>query len=72
MNQPLNEYLKNKEIRHNMPYHFNGATGNKGYMLTTETIMSDESINEMFPLGEKVTLWDFNNKGENPDKKRVI
>lgn len=72
MNQPIAEYLRNKEVRANMPFRFNGATGEKGYLLTADILMREESLHEMYPLGDKITLWNFNDKGDNPDKKRVI
>ena len=72
MNQPIQDYLRNKEARRNMPFHFNGATGQKGYLVESGILASEEHLNELYPLGEKVTLWNHNDKGSNPDKKRVI
>jgi hypothetical protein len=71
MNQPLHEYLHNKEARENKTFHFNGATGQKGYLVEPGILASDEHLNKLYPLGSKVTLWDFIEKGENPDKKRL-
>lgn len=71
MNQPISEYLRNKEARTNATFHYNGVTGEKGYLLTADVIMREEALHEMFPLGEKITLWNFYEKGENPDGTHV-
>lgn len=68
MNQPLSEYLKNKEIRNNMRYTCNPQR--QGYVILEHCIISDEEVNEMLPLREKVLLWNHNNKGQNPDKTK--
>jgi len=72
MNQPLNEYLRNKEARRNTPWRYIGETKQGGYLIEDGVLASDDHLNKLYPLGEKVTLWDFNPKGDNPDKKRVI
>ena len=72
MTQTLAEYLINKEIRQNTTYHYNGVTGHKGYLVEPGILVSDEHLNKLYPLGSKVTLWNFNEKGDNPDRKRVI
>jgi len=43
-----------------------------GFYSDKENVLSPEELAKQYPLGEKVTLWDFNPKGDNPDKKRVI
>lgn len=68
MSQPLTEYLKNKDIRKNLTYRYNGATGKSGYILAGSCLMSEESIKEMYPLSDKLILWHSNHKGDNPDK----
>ena len=72
MNQPLKEYLRNKEARRNMPWRYIGETGQKGYLVETNILASDDYMNELYPLGSKVILWNFNDKGENPDRKRIV
>jgi len=72
MTQPLKEYLKNKEIRQNLPFHYNGNTDQKGYWLSEGVLMSESNIHEMYPLGSKITLWNYNQKGDNPDRTRII
>jgi hypothetical protein len=71
MNQPIQEYLRNKEAREQMPYTYLGWMGT-GFYSDKENVLSHEDLTRTYPLGDKVTLWDFNNKGENPDRKRVI
>lgn len=71
MNQPLNEYLKNKEIRDNMPFTYLGWMGT-GFYSDKDNVLSHEDLTKAYPLGEKVTLWNYNPKGENPDRKRVV
>jgi hypothetical protein len=71
MNQPLNEYLRNKEARYQMSYTYLGWL-QTGFYSDKENVLSPEELAKQYPLGEKVTLWDFNEKGPNPDKKRVI
>lgn len=71
MTQPIQEYLRNKEAREQMPYTYLGWMGT-GFYSDKENVLSHEDLTRAYPLGEKVTLWDFNNKGENPDRKRVI
>ena len=67
MTQPLKEYLKNKEIRQNLPFHYNGSTDQRGYLLAEGILISEENVHEMYPLGSKITLWNWDNKGDNPD-----
>ena len=72
MNQPIQEYLRNKEAIKNTPWRYSGKTQQSGYLLGNGVLASEEHIKENYPLGEKVTLWDFKPKGENPDRTRVI
>jgi len=72
MTQPLKEYLKNKEARTNLAWHFNGNTEQSGYILSNGVLMSEDTIHEMYPLGSKITLWNYNQKGDNPDRTRII
>lgn len=68
--QTLSEYLRNKSIRANLRYLCN--LKEKGYVLANGVIVSEEMINEMYPITQgKITLWSFNAKGENPDKTRI-
>ncbi len=71
MNQPIQEYLKNKAARINLPFRYNGTSNEKGYILAGVCLASEEHVNKMYPLGAKVTLWDFNDKGPNPDKTHI-
>ncbi len=72
MNQPLSEYLKNKTIRTNLPWRYNGVTNDKGYVLAGVCLASEDHVKQMYPIGDKVVLWNFNHKGPNPDKTRII
>lgn len=68
--QPLSEYLRNKSIRANLRYLCN--LNERGYVLTSGVIISEETVNEMYPITQdKIILWNFNAKGENPDKTRI-
>lgn len=68
--QPLAEYLKNKSIRANLRYL--RTPKERGYVLANGVIVSEEMINEMYPITQgKVTLWNYNQKGQNPDKTWV-
>jgi hypothetical protein len=71
MNQPIQEYLRNKEAREQMPYTYLGWMGT-GFYSDKDNVLSHEDLAKTYPLGEKVTLWNHNDKGSNPDKKRVI
>ncbi len=71
MSQPLSEYLRNKDIRINLPFRYNGGTNEKGYILAGVCIASEEHIKTMYPLSDKVKLWNANEKGDNPDKTHV-
>lgn len=71
MNQPIKDYINNKNIVSNLTYRYNGATGEKGY-LWAGVLISEETIKEMFPVGEKIILFHHNHKGDNPDKTRII
>jgi hypothetical protein len=42
-----------------------------GFYSDKENVLSPEELAKQYPLGEKVTLWDFNPKGENKDGTRV-
>lgn len=72
MNQPLSEYLRNKEIRNRLRFIYNAITGESGYELQPGVLLSKETVFEMYPVSEgKVILWNFNSKGENPDRTHV-
>ncbi len=71
MNQPLSEYIKNKTIRMNLAWRYNGATNEKGYILAGVCLASEEHIKQMYPVGAKVTLWNDNYKGDNPDGRHI-
>jgi len=66
MNQPLREYLKNKEAREQMPYTYLGWLGT-GFYSDKDNVLSDEECKNKYPLAETVTLWNYQNKGRNPD-----
>jgi len=70
MNQPLSEYLKNKEIRNNLPYRYLGYAGMGFYFMNGEAL-SQEDIERLLPIKAKVTLWNAQNKGPNPDKTHI-
>lgn len=71
MKQPLSEYIKNKTIRMNLPWRYNGTTNEKGYILAGVCLASEEHIKQMYPIGERITLWNNNHKGDNPDKTKI-
>lgn len=71
MNQDIKDYLRNKAARTNMPWRYIGETGKTGYILAGVVLTSEQAVKEMFPMGEKITFWNFIEKGENPDKKRL-
>lgn len=68
MKQPLSEYLKNKTIRTNLPWRYIGKTGQTGYLLANGVLQSEDHVKEMYPVMGKVTLWNHDHKGPNPDK----
>lgn len=68
MKQTLSEYLRNKEIRMNLPWRYIGETGQAGYLLANGVLQSEEHIKQMYPTLERITLWNHDNKGPNPDK----
>lgn len=70
MNQPLTDYLRNKEIIKNLRYIFS-PVGFSGYELEPGVLVSEDIIKEMYPLGSKIMLWNSIHKGENPDGTRV-
>jgi hypothetical protein len=69
--QPLSEYLRNKEIRNSLPYRYLGYAGTGFYFMDGEAL-SHEDIERLLPIKAKVTLWNFNPKGPNPDRTRII
>lgn len=72
MSQPLSEYLRNKEIRNRLRFIYNAITGESGYELQPGVLLSKETVFEMYPVSEgKVILWNFNQKGDNPDRTHV-
>ncbi len=72
MNQPLSEYLRNKEIRNNLRYICNAITGDEGYELQPGILVSKETVFAMYPISDgKLILWNFNQKGDNPDGTHV-
>lgn len=72
MNQPLSEYLRNKEIRNSLRFIHNAITGESGYELQPGVLLSPDAIYEMYPMAEgKLQLWNSNHKGENPDGTHV-
>lgn len=69
MNQPLNDYLKNREIRNNLP----AICSPEGefYLLQGNKVTYKE-LNELLPLGDKIVSKVKVSKGDNPDKTRII
>jgi len=69
--QNIKQYLKNKEARDQMSYTYLGWMGT-GFYSDKDNVLSDEEFKNMYPLGVKITMWDYYEKGENPDKTRII
>lgn len=69
MNQPLTEYLKNKEKLDNT---FFQIVNGEGIYYPKGNPMPQKEFESHFPLRDKVKLFHFYPKGDNPDKKRVI
>jgi hypothetical protein len=70
MSQHILSYLENKAIRDNLPYRYNGET-NEGHYILFGLPVSKENIDQLYPLSnEKLTLWNTNHKGDNPDGTR--
>lgn len=69
MNQPLSEYLRNKDIRNNS--HYRISPEGVGYVLEDNKVLKESVVFERYPLGSKITLWNYNPKGQNPDGTRV-
>jgi hypothetical protein len=69
MNQPIQEYLRNK---HKQEQTLFSIKNGEGIYYPKKTPMPQKEFESYFPLGGKVTLFSFVPKGENPDKKRVI
>jgi hypothetical protein len=69
MNQPIQEYLRNK---HKLEQTFFNITNGVGNYYPRVTPIPKKEYEDWYPLGGKVTLWNFNEKGPNPDKKRVV
>ncbi len=55
MTQPIQEYLRNKAAREQMPYTFLGWLGT-GFYSDKEKVLSTEELNQLYPLGSKITL----------------
>lgn len=70
MSQPLTEYLRNKEIRNNLPYRYLGYASTGFYFFNGE-LLTHEEIERLLPIAAKVTLWNNRSSGENPDKTHV-
>jgi len=68
--QPLSEYLRNKEIRNNLPYRYLGYAGTGFYFMNGEAL-SQEEVEKLLPIKSKVVLWNAVRKGENPDKTHI-
>lgn len=66
--QPLKNYLQNKEKRENTPFRI--SPHGSGFLIANH-IVSEREFKEMLPLGDKVTLWNHYEKGENPDKYKI-
>jgi len=69
MNQPLNEYLRNKDKQEQTRFVIKNGVGE--YVAPLYNIPK-QSFENWFPLGDKVTLFSHYEKGSNPDKKRVV
>lgn len=68
MNQPLSEYLRNKEKQEQT--FFSIKNGLQNYYPRATPIPKQEYEN-WYPIAAKVTLWNYENKGDNPDKTHV-
>lgn len=69
MNQPLSEYLKNKNKQESTMFSIKNG---EGLYYPKQTPMPQKEFESYFPLGDKVKLFSHYPKGENPDRKRVI
>lgn len=68
MSQPLQEYLNNKQKQ--VETFFKIINGEGHYIPRLNPIPKKE-YEQWYPIEDKVTLWSFNQKGDNPDKTHV-
>ncbi len=68
MSQPIQEYLKNKAIQEQT--FFSIKNGQQNYYPRVTPIPKNEYEN-WYPMEAKVSLWNNNPKGDNPDKTHV-
>lgn len=71
MKQSLSDNVTNRCIKNNLPYHYNGKTG-QGYYVVDGIGYSKEYIDDKYPVDADFEKWNKPSKGENPNKKGLL
>lgn len=68
--QPISEYVENRHYVQSLGWRYNPITGTGSY-LWNGSLVSDEFIEELYPVAERPMLFNHISKGDNPNGKLI-
>lgn len=68
--QSISEYVENRQYIQSLGWRFNPISGTGSY-LWNGSLVSDEFIEELYPVAERPILFHHRNKGDNPNGKLI-